>query len=64
VNKYGLRWVRNVGLKLYSVGELEDIADQFKFGQNASIERVTLQNLPIFVRIQLFKPFKQESGTI
>jgi ubiquinone/menaquinone biosynthesis C-methylase UbiE len=56
LNKFGLRWGRTVGLKLYSMSELEEIAHRSRFGHHASIERTTLQNLPIFARITLMKP--------
>ena len=56
LNYVGLRWGRKIGLKLYAVEELEAHARQSKFGDSFSIERVTLQNLPIFARIQLTKP--------
>ncbi len=55
LNKFGLRWGRTVGMKLYSVIELEAIARQSRFGSNFSVERTTLQNIPIFVRINLYK---------
>lgn len=56
LNKFGLRWGRKLGLKLYSTAELEEIAARSQFGKNNSVERVTLQNLPIFMRITLVKP--------
>ena len=56
MNKYGLRYGRKVGLQLYSTAELEELAARSQFGANHSIERVALQDLPIFVRITLTKP--------
>ncbi len=56
LNKFGLRWGRKLGLKLYSTAELEEIAARSQFGKSNSVERVTLQNLPIFMRITLVKP--------
>jgi ubiquinone/menaquinone biosynthesis C-methylase UbiE len=56
LNKFGLRWGRTLGMKLYSVDELEAIVRKSCFGNNFSIERKILQNLPIFVQIKLYKP--------
>jgi len=56
LNKFGLRWGRKLGLKLYSTDELEELANRSRFGDNNLIESVTLQNLPIFMRITLIKP--------
>jgi SAM-dependent methyltransferase len=61
LNKYGLLWGRKIGLRLYSVGKLEELAARSRFGDGHLIERVTLQNLPIFVRIALIKP-DEDSG--
>lgn len=58
LNKFGLRWGRTLGLKIYSVQELEEMANRSQFGANHSIARITLQNLPIFVRITLIKPIE------
>ena len=38
------------------VDELEELAARSRFGGNHAVERVTLQNLPIFARITLSKP--------
>ena len=56
LNKYGLRWGRTLGLKLYSLEELQGMASRSRFGDRVAVERFTLQNLPIFVRIALIKP--------
>jgi ubiquinone/menaquinone biosynthesis C-methylase UbiE len=56
LNEFGLRWGRVLGLRLRSVEELSELAHASAFGHNVSIERVTLQNLPIFARITLRKP--------
>jgi len=64
LNKLALRWGHKFGLRLYSVDELEEIAARSRFGNNNSIERVTLQNLPIFVRITLVKPGEATTGII
>ena len=63
LNKYGLRWGRTLGLKLYALAELEGIGRQSQFGDCVSIERTTLQNLPIFARIALIKPGKAGKGS-
>jgi SAM-dependent methyltransferase len=55
LNRYGLRCGRTLGLRLYSLGELEEIIRASRFGPNHALERTSLQNLPIFVRITLHK---------
>jgi ubiquinone/menaquinone biosynthesis C-methylase UbiE len=56
LNTFGLRWGHALGLRLRSVEELKGLAHASSFGHNVSIDRVTLQNLPIFARITLSKP--------
>ena len=56
LNTFALRRGYLAGLRLYAVSELEEMVQQSRFGRHASIERTTLQNLPIFVRIALMKP--------
>jgi ubiquinone/menaquinone biosynthesis C-methylase UbiE len=58
LNEFGLRWGRTLGLKLYSIEELEMMARESRFKNDFFVERVTLQNLPIFVQIHLNKPEK------
>jgi ubiquinone/menaquinone biosynthesis C-methylase UbiE len=55
LNRFGLRWGHKLGLKLYSADELAVLASRSKFGNRQSIDRLTLQNLPIFARITLTK---------
>jgi ubiquinone/menaquinone biosynthesis C-methylase UbiE len=57
LNKIGLRWGRILGLKLYSVAELEEVSRRSRFAETVTIERTTIQNLPIFVCITLTKPY-------
>jgi ubiquinone/menaquinone biosynthesis C-methylase UbiE len=56
LNKYGLKYGRKIGLKLYSVDEIEQTAARSGFGGVDGIERVSLQNLPIFMLISMVKP--------
>lgn len=56
MNSFALRRGRRIGLHLYSVEELETLAQRSRFGASHSVEPTTMQNLPIFVRIRLFKP--------
>jgi ubiquinone/menaquinone biosynthesis C-methylase UbiE len=56
MNTFGLRWGRVLGLRLRSVEELKGLAHASSFGHSVSIDKVTLQNLPIFARISLSKP--------
>jgi ubiquinone/menaquinone biosynthesis C-methylase UbiE len=59
LNKFGLRWGGKIGLKLYEKGEVERIARQSRFGNQVKIKAVILQNLPIFMQINLEKISKQ-----
>jgi ubiquinone/menaquinone biosynthesis C-methylase UbiE len=52
---FGLQFGHKVGMRLYSTDELEKVAQQSHFAENHSIDRVSLQNLPIFMRITLIK---------
>lgn len=56
LNKFALQYGRRIGLNLYTVEEVKSLVQQSKFGESARIERATLQNLPIFMRITLTKP--------
>jgi SAM-dependent methyltransferase len=56
LNYFGLRWGRTVGLKLYAAEELRALARRSRFGADHSVDKTTLQNLPIFVQITLRKP--------
>jgi SAM-dependent methyltransferase len=55
MNKFALRRGGRIGLRLYSIDELMQIAGQSTFGKDVSIKRITLQNLPLFVQIVLSK---------
>ena len=55
LNKYGLRKGNRLGLKLYSRSEIKKIVNQSDFGDQVSVEPVTIQNLPIFMQISLQK---------
>ncbi len=55
LNRFALRRGDRVGLHLYSTDEILEIARQSSFAENASIEKTTLQDLPIFLRIRLMK---------
>ena len=59
LNYFALRWGRSVGLTLYTAEELRALARSSRFGADHSVDRITLQNLPIFVQITLRKPRDQ-----
>ncbi len=56
LNKFALSRGSSVGLRLYSVQELAELARQSRFGDHIAVDRTTLQNLPIFAQIALIKP--------
>ena len=55
LNRFGLKREGSVGLKLYSLKELVQLAEKSRFGIHNSIEKTTLLNVPIFVYIHLWK---------
>ena len=55
LNRFGLKRGGSVGLKLYSLKELAQMAEESRFGIHNSIEKTTLLNIPIFVCIHLWK---------
>ncbi len=56
LNKFGLRKGSRVGMKLYTRQELIDLARSSSFGENCVVEKTSLLDIPIFLRIQLEKP--------
>ena len=56
LNKFGLRKGSRVGMKLYTRQELIDLARSSSFGENCAVEKISLLDIPIFLRIQLEKP--------
>jgi ubiquinone/menaquinone biosynthesis C-methylase UbiE len=55
LNRFGLKYGRKIGLRLYSISEMSSIVSKSHFGEGHSIERVSLQGLPIFMLISLMK---------
>ena len=55
LNRFGLRRGGSVGLKLYAISEIEDLVKQSLFDKHFSVEKISLQALPIFVKITLRK---------
>jgi ubiquinone/menaquinone biosynthesis C-methylase UbiE len=55
MNRFGLKWGRTLGLKLYSMEELERICRKSRFGDQVSITPETLLDIPIFMRVCLTK---------
>lgn len=56
LNKFGLRRGSRIGMNLFSRQELVDLARSSSFGENNSIEKTSLLNIPIFLCIHLWKP--------
>jgi len=56
LNRFGLKRGGSVGLKLYTLRELVQMAEESSFGDLYSIEKTSLLNIPIFVCIHLWKP--------
>ncbi len=63
LNSFALRRGRSVGLRLYSLQELAELARQSRFGEHSAVDRTTLQNLPIFAQITLIKPGGEPDGS-
>jgi len=64
LNKFAYRRGLKVGLNLYRDEELEALAARSKFAGSGSIEKVMLQNLPIFFCINLIKPDETSKSTL
>jgi ubiquinone/menaquinone biosynthesis C-methylase UbiE len=56
LNKFGLRRGSSLGMKLYSLDELQALVQGSSFNHRSTVVRTTLQNLPIFVELRLIKP--------
>jgi len=56
LNKFGLQRGSRVGMKLYNRQELIDLARTSSFGENCSVKKTSLLNIPIFLSIHLWKP--------
>ena len=56
LNKFGLQRGSKVGLNLYSRDDLLGLTRASSFGENSSVEHVSLLNIPIFLCIRLWKP--------
>jgi ubiquinone/menaquinone biosynthesis C-methylase UbiE len=55
LNKYTLKYGRSLGLKLYSSQEIAQVISKSKFGKSHMVERVVIQDLPIFMLITMDK---------
>ncbi len=55
LNRFGLEHGHRVGMKLYAISELQELVESSLFEQNHSITPISLLNIPIFARIQLWK---------
>jgi ubiquinone/menaquinone biosynthesis C-methylase UbiE len=62
LNKFALQRGSSLGMKLYSLEELTDLAQASHFGKNSRVENTTLLNIPIFVCIHLYKPESHLKG--
>ena len=56
MNKFGLQRGSSLGLKLYTRDELLEIARSSRFGENSTVDHVSLLDISIFVCIHLWKP--------
>jgi ubiquinone/menaquinone biosynthesis C-methylase UbiE len=61
LNKFALKRGSRIGMKLYSITELKELAASTDFGSNYEINETSLLNIPIFVRIHLWKESKLDS---
>jgi ubiquinone/menaquinone biosynthesis C-methylase UbiE len=55
LNRFGLKRGGSVGLKLYNLKELVQMAEESSFGNHNSITKTSLLNIPVFVCIHLWK---------
>jgi ubiquinone/menaquinone biosynthesis C-methylase UbiE len=63
LNKFGLKRGARIGMKLYSISELKELAASTDFNSNYEINETSLLNIPIFVRIHLWKESRLDSLT-
>jgi SAM-dependent methyltransferase len=56
INRYGLKKNNRLGMKLYSFSDLEALARASLFGENHSLTSIALLEVPVFVKIRLWKP--------
>lgn len=55
MKKFGLKRGGSIGMKLYSLKELKQLAAESRFGEHNSIDKIALLNISIFVSIHLWK---------
>jgi len=55
LNKFGLKRGSRLGMKLYSIPELQDLVRKSRFDENQDITKTSLLEIPIFARIHLWK---------
>lgn len=56
LNRFGLKRGSKVGLNLYTGDDLLELTRASSFGENSSVDQVSLLDIPIFVCIHLWKP--------
>lgn len=56
LNKYALKRGSKIGLNLYARDDLLELTRASSFGENSSVDQVSLLDIPIFVCIHLWKP--------
>jgi len=56
LNKYALKRGSKIGLNLYTRDDLLELTRASSFGENSSVDQVSLLDIPIFVCIHLWKP--------
>lgn len=56
LNKFGLERGSKLGLHLYTRDDLLELSRTSNFGDNSSVDQVSLLDIPIFVCIHLWKP--------
>lgn len=56
MNKFGLKRGGSIGMKLYTLKELKQLAVESRFGEHNSIDKTTLLDISIFVCVHLWKP--------
>lgn len=56
MKNFGLKRGASLGMKLYTLVELKQLALESRFGDHSSIDLTFHLNLPIFAWIHLWKP--------
>jgi SAM-dependent methyltransferase len=56
LNRYGLKKNNRLGMKLYSISDLKALVRASLFGEDHTLTSIALLEVPVFIKIRLWKP--------